>query len=502
MVDINQAQDPLRIGVVGVIHETNSFAPGKTELYDFQAEWVDGESAFVDRYKGTRTSMGGVIDAAIAEKAVLVPGLYTSATPSGMVTEAASHALVESIVQSIEPNMDGLLVILHGAMVTEASFDMEATILSAIRQQVGNQLPLAVTLDLHANISEDMVQLSDIIVAYDTYPHIDVYERAMEAFSLLVRYARGEIDPVMALSQPHLLVAPQAMLTSDGVMKELMDRAFEIEKDPKVLKVSVAGGFPFSDVPDAGFSFVVLTDGDPGLAQTYARQLSEMAWEHRERFKISGLTAEQAVKKAFEIEQGPVILVEGSDNVGGGSPADATHILKYLTQPLCKSLIVIRDTDAVHCAHKLGINGFFKGAVGGKSDDQHGESVMVEGKIRLLFDGEYQHVGPYMTGKWARMGLTAVVESGNLTLVLTENREAPWDLGHVLYIGLRPESFHVIVVKSAIAWKTAFGPIAAAVIEVDTPGCCSFNLQHFTYHQIKRPIYPLDSTTKEEANHV
>ncbi|MNH86868.1 hypothetical protein D3C73_393370 [compost metagenome] len=190
--------------------------------------------------------------------------------------------------------------------------------------------------------------------------------------------------------------------------------------------------------------------------------------------------------------EGPVILVEGSDNVGGGAPADATHTLQYLLNPAKKSLIVIRDELAAQEAHKLGIGGLFDGEVGGRSDDLHGDPVRVKGHIRLLFDGKYTHIGPYMTGQWANMGKTAVIEAGKLTLIVTEQRTAPWDLGHVSSVGLRPEDFHVINVKSAIAWKTAFGTVARHVIPVDTPGCCSSNLEHFNYKLLKRPIYPLD----------
>lgn len=486
------AGSPLRIGVVGVFHETNSFAPGMTELSAFQAEWIEGKAAFTKRYHGTRTSMGGVIDAAEEAGITLIPGLYTSTMPSGMVSHAAGQTLIERVRDSVPADIDGLMVILHGAMVSEVADDMEAAILGAIRRKVGDQLPLSVTLDLHANVSEEMVRLTNIMVAYDTYPHIDVYERAIEAFQLLIRSIRGEIQPVMALSQPYVLAAPQAMMTDHGMMKELMDQATAYEQHSKVLNISVCGGFPYSDVPDAGFSFVVLTDGDRELAEKYAGMMAERVWAGKERFAKVGLPAQQAVDAAMEIAQGPVIVVESSDNVGGGSPADATHILQHLIDPPRKSLVIIRDVEAVKLAHRLGVGNDFLASVGGKTDRMHGEPVRIAGRIRLLSDGEYTHSGPFLTGKLARMGRTAVIVAGNLTLVLTEERVAPWDPGHVLSLGLQPHSFHLIVVKSAVAWKTAFGSIATEVIEVDTPGCCSFNLHSFEYRKLKRPIYPLD----------
>lgn len=486
------ATGPIRIGVIGVIHETNCFAPGMTELEQFNWEWVKGKEAYFERYTGSRTSMGGAIDATNEQGVELVPGVYMAATPSGMVSAAAGEAIIEELVQSIPLDIDGLLVILHGAMVSESHPDMEGAILRRIREKIGDTLPLAMTLDLHANMSQAMAALPNIVVGYDTYPHVDAYERAIEATKLLVRTARREIRPVVGWSQPALIIVPQAMITAEGAMRQLMERAFEIESRPGVLNVTVIGGFPYSDVADAGMAFVVTTDGDPELARTYAEELSALAWEWKDRFAITGLTAEAAVAEAKNMTAGPVILVEGSDNVGGGSPADATHLLPSLLKASCRSLIVIRDQEAALAAHQIGVGGRFRGTVGGKSDTLHGPPVAIEGDVRLLSDGKYRHVGAYMTGQRANMGRTAVIEAGQVTIVLTEHRQAPWDIGHVWSVGIRPEDYHIIVVKSAVAWKTAFGEVAKAEIQVDSPGCCSFNLQHFQYHHLRRPIYPLD----------
>lgn len=488
----NEGRDRLHIGVAGIIHETNSFAPGKTMVDDFQEEWVTGKEQFYHRYEGTKTSMSGAIDGAANENVKLSPGLYTYATPSGMISQEAVEELVEAVVQSVDEEIDGLLVILHGAMVSELYMDVEGEILSRLRKRFSSNFPLAITLDLHANISRLMVEHADILVGYDTYPHIDAYDRAVEAFSLLVRTVRAEVSPVTCYKHSRMLIAPQTMITNEGVMKELMERAFAMEKEDKVLNVTVAGGFPYSDVPDAGMSFVVTTDGDVPMAKRLANELSQRAWKRREDFKVQEVTVEGAIRQSLNDDQGPDIFIEGSDNVGGGAPADATHTLKHLVDLPHKSLMVVRDTEAVQSARQIGVGGMLKFSVGGKSDTLHGEPVSINGNIRLLFDGFYRHVGSYMTGKWADMGDTAVVEAGRLTLILTEKRSAPWDIGHVLSIGIDPEEFKIIVVKSAVAWKTAFGAFAKKEIYLDTPGCCSSNLNHFNYEKLKRPIYPFD----------
>ncbi|MCU6712621.1 M81 family metallopeptidase [Paenibacillus sp. J5C_2022] len=485
--------DAPRIAVAGILHETNTFAPFATGIDAFRQEWIAGNAAFEARYGGTRTSMGGAIDAAVQHGAALAAGLYAAATPSGMVTAEAAEELMNAVVASVDPEADGLLLIMHGAMVAEGIPDMEGELLGRLRKRLGRQFPIAMTIDLHGNVSEEMAELADLIVGYDTYPHIDMYERAVEAFGLLMRYIERGIRPVRALAHTGMIVVPQAMMTEEGAMKELMDRAFAMEDAPGILNVTVAGGFPYSDVPDAGMTFIVTADGDEALAVRCAEELARLAVSWKDRFQLQALQPLEAVRTALLAEEGPVILAEGSDNVGGGAPADATHTLARLIEASKPALAVICDAEAVRTAAALGIGGVFRGKVGGRMDELHGQPVEVEGKVRTLFDGEYRHIGPYMTGQQAFMGLTAVLACGSLTLVLTEKRVAPWDLGHIDSIGLRAEDFHIILVKSAIAWQAAFGPFARSVIHIDSPGCCSANLSHFRYEQVHRPAYPLDA---------
>ncbi len=482
----------LRVAVSGLYHETNTFAPGKTTLADFQQEWMKGKEAFYSRYEGTRTSMGGVIDAAQQENVELVPGLYTYATPGGMVEEDAVDKFLSELEQSLDPELDGLILILHGAMVSEKRYDVEGDVLQFIRGKRGIDFPIAVTLDLHANISPEMVNNANIIVGYDTYPHIDAYERAVDAVHILACTLRGEHHPVMAWCSAKILAVPQQMVTHEMPMMELMQAAAGMEKDKRVLKVVVIGGFPYSDVPFVGMSFIVVTDNDPALAESCANKLAELAWSRKGSFQSKPLSGKEAVRIALTEPTGPVILAEGSDNVGGGAPADGTHLLQELKAAPCRSLIVIRDREEAVKAFTLGEGAAFEGWVGGKSDNLHGNPYWLEGTIMKISVGSYQHFGPYMAGQWAYMGKTAVVESHLLTVILTEERVPPWDIGHLVSLGLDPADYHIIVAKSAIAWRTAFGTIAKRSIDVDTPGCCSADLSHFDYKHVLRPLFPLD----------
>jgi microcystin degradation protein MlrC len=482
----------LRIGVVGLVHETNTFAPGMTEMDAFHNRIVEGKEAFYRRHEGTKTMMGGAIDGARKHDVELVPGFYADAVPSGMVSAATIEQLIQSVVNSVSEQLDGLLVILHGAMVSETYMDVEGELLRRLKERFTDSLPIAVSMDLHANMTQEMLNHANLWVGYNTYPHVDAYETTVEAMGLLVRMVRQEIVPYSYWEQSGMLVVPQTMITFEGAMSELMQQAFEMEKDPSVLNVTVLGGFPYSDIPDAGMSFIVTTDGDPKLAEALAKELGVAAWERREQFIVREFNVEEAIAKSLETIEGPDILIEGSDNIGGGGPADATHTLKLLLEIEARSLIVIRDVEAARKAHQQGVGTVLECDIGGKSGALHGEPVQIKGKIRLLFDGCYRFVGAYMTGRLAEMGKTAVVEAGQVTIILTENRSAPYDIGQVQSVGLDPYDYKMIVVKSAVAWRTAFGSIAKQEFYLDTPGACSSNLNHFTYEKLNRPIYPLD----------
>lgn len=490
----------LKIGIAGCMHETNTFAPGQTDLSHFKNEWVTDPSSFLDQYEGTRTGMGGVIDASRDMGFELEPLFYTQTTPSAIVAQDTAESILDIICKKIKDqasNLDGLVLILHGAMVSENWNDVEGEILSRVRDVFGSK-PIAVTIDLHANVSQKMVDKADILIGYDTYPHIDAYERAYEASNLLVRQINKQIKPVTFLKTCNLLVPPISMRTDSQPMKDLLEQAFEFEKDRDVLDVSIVGGFPYADISIAGMTIIVTTDGNREKAQQIADQMYSSTIQSSQHFKPELHNLDAACSMADGIEDAPVIFVESSDNVGGGSPADATHVLKALTEKRYERfLIFISDPQGVKKALSIGENKKMVHDVGGKTDQRygypviHGEPVRIEGEVRLLSDGEYMNEGKYMTGKKFSMGKTAVIEINNCPgskVVLTENRVSPRDPQQLKILQINPEDYQIIVVKAAIAWRTMFKFEPRHIIEVDTPGCCSSNLSHFKFKNIPQEV--------------
>ncbi len=475
----------------GIMHETHTFSVEPTPLSDFTV--VRGDDC--NQYAGTNHSLGGVIDACAELGVELSHTFFCQATATAPVASDLFDYLTGELIAGIEQHLpaDGIVLTLHGAMVAEGSLEADAEIVRRVRAVVGPEMPVAVTLDLHANIGPAIVDASTLIVGYDTYPHIDLNERAAEATRLLVRTINGEIAPVMALVKPPLLPVPQAMFTSVPPFSTIIERAHTLEAAGEALTISVAGSFAYADTEAAGMSIVAVTDNDPARAQAIAQELAELAWSLRDQMLITNVPPDAAVAEAIAHPEGPVILVDVGDNIGGGTPGDGTVLLtELLEQKATGAVMVIADPDAVQACFAAGVNGIVKTTVGGKTDNLHGAPVPIEGRVRLLSDGHWVHEGPENAGVAAEPGLTAVVEVDGVHLVLNSMKIAPGDLQQLKSVGIDPARQKIIVVKAAVRWRGGYAPVTKHAIHVNTPGLGSVDLASFGYESVLRPIWPLD----------
>lgn len=481
----------MRLITGGIQHETHTFSAEPTRAATFPTS--RGEECWT--YAGTNHSLGGVIDTCRDQGIDLVPTILCDGVATGTVDRDTFALLVGELCERIGAALpaDGIVLTLHGAMVADGAPDAEGDIVRRVREVVGPTLPIAVTLDYHANIGQQMVDGSTIVTTYDTYPHVDAAERGREAVDLLARTIRGEIRPTMALVKPPLLPVPQAQFTASPPFATLFARAHAMEQTGEALSVSIAAGFPYADIPDAGVSMLVTTDDDPAAAQRLAHELAESAWRMRDQMIVRNVPPAEAVAEAIAHSQCPVVLVDVGDNIGGGTPGDGTVLLsELLKQGAAEATIVVADPAAVEAAFTAGIGGAFTFAVGGKTDTLHGEPVPVSGRVRLLGDGEWVHEGPEQAGVPERMGRTAVVRVGGVNLVLTSVKSAPGDLQQLKSVGIDPARQRIIVVKAAVRWRGGYAPITKHSIDVDTPGLGSVDLSRFAFHHLRRPIFPLD----------
>ncbi len=485
----------MRIAVGCIGHETNTFSPVLTTIDNFKKGSYHRGDEIISAFRGTRTITGGFLDVAEQLNLQPVPLLWAFATPSGMVEHAAYQTLKTEFLTLLQNagELDGVLLDLHGAMVTEELEDAEGDLIQAVRETVGETW-IVTTLDLHANITEKMAHYTDVIIGFDTYPHIDCYERGFEAGQLLFGMNRGNVQPTMAYRQLPLLTAPPAQCTMKSPMTEVINALHALETERGVVTATLSMGFPFADITDAGVSVLVTTNGDMALAETHADRFAAHIWDMRERFTFNLHSVEAAIEIANQTDGTPIVLADGADNPGGGGPCDGTTILrKFIEADVQDAVIaVIADPESVNQAVAAGVGNRVQLNVGGKTDTQHGAPIALTGSVKALSDGRFILKGPMGRGTAGNMGRTAVVQIGGIEIILTERRIQPYDAQVLRSVGIEPKARKLIALKSAVHFRADYTPIAHQILDVDTPGVHSPNLFSYDYQQLRRPIYPLD----------
>lgn len=494
----------MRMVTGGIAQETNTFQWQPTTLDDFSrpgfGEILRGQEIL--DLAGTGTVYGGVVPEAERLGVELIPTTYGDVMPGGRVDRAAFDLMRDEILAGIRAALpvDGVLLVLHGAMALTDHDDAEGLLLAGVRELVGPDIPIVAPLDLHTNLSDEMVGLADALVGYKEYPHTDTPETGAQAMRLLVSTVRGEARPTMAHARLPLVVPNQSMVTTwQSPLKVAIDRAREMEGEPGVLAATLLGGFPFADVPFAGVSAIVVTDNDPAMARRYADELASICWNRRAEFAIHPVPVAEAIAEAMAGAAGSVyVLADIADSGASGTAGDGTAILRGLLDATARSVALaqIMDPDAVAECIAAGVGSTVTLNVGGKHDRLHGDPVEVTGVVKLIHEGSFPIAGPMGAGTLASRGRTVLLEidgPGGIELQLTELRGHPHDLNFFRAFGIEPTERRMLVLKSAAHYRAAFEPIATKVIEVDAPGISSPKLDSFPYRQLRRPIYPLDA---------
>ena len=488
------------IAVAGISHESNSFNVRPTVLTDF-SPGIGEESAeeFLRERAKERTTVSGYIAGADRFGLVLYPMLVTAATPKGPVADQAFEAMAAEILRQLEaaPSLDGVLLALHGAMVVESfpSGDLELT--RRVREALGKDMPIVVTHDFHANIDPEIVKHCNALITYKETPHIDTFERGLQAAEIMARMVRGEVEPVQAVVKPPMVYNIVFHHTKYEPLRPIVAESRKVEEDPSVLAVSVSGGYQYADVPWMGPSVVVVTDGDLELAEREAKRLSGLLFETRHQIKLEELKAAEAVSQAMRHEGRPVVLIDMGDNIGGGTPGDSTFLLAELIRQGAQGwVMVIADADAYSIAEQSGVRGNFDFAVGGKSDGMHGDPVPIQGRVRSLHEGRYVEPEVRHGGRrYWEMGRTAVIHVAGSTLdapnllLLTTERSSPNSAHQLISNGVYVERQKIIVAKGAIAPRAAYEPIASLMIPVDTPGATAVNPADFEYKSVREGLF-------------
>lgn len=488
----------MRIAVGSIMQETNTFAPTATDVATFVAGYLWRGEELLGGYGDARVEVPAFLDVLRAAGAVPVPLLAAHAYSGGPVTRAAFDQLVGDLTGRLREALpvDGVLLALHGAMVVEDEPDAEGELLERVRAVVGPDVPVAASLDLHGHITPRMLASATILVGYQEYPHIDMWETGARTAALLLETLRGRIRPAMALAKRLMLLSPVIARTVDGPLRPVVEMARAMERDGRALAASLFPVQPWLDVPDLGFAALVVADGDAGAALEAAEELASMAWGARAAFEPELVSLADAVRAGLESE-GTTVVGDAGDAPSSGAAADSAAVLReLLAQGADRAgrpvYLTLRDAPAASACAAAGIGAEVTLAVGHSLSTAAGQPLRVTGRVRVLTDGTYTMRGPGATGIIMHMGLTAVLAIGDIRLVLKSLPSMEWDPAVFTSVGLDPTDAALVFVKSPSHFRVAFAPLAQRVLMADTPGASRVNMRALGFKNVTRPLYPLD----------
>jgi microcystin degradation protein MlrC len=489
----------MRLVIAMMKHETNTFSPIRTDWQRF-LDWGAYLGPEARRaYEGTGMPMAAYLDLAKSAGAEIVTPVAAEAMPSGPVTKEAYETMSDAILAAVAEGCDAAMLDLHGAMVAETTPDGEGTLLERIRA-VAPGLPIAVTCDLHANLSDKMVENCTALIGYKTYPHVDMYAVGRQVGEILLAALAGKIRPTMAWGRRPLLAQTLRMGTDDEPMKGLIAMARE-EEARGLLAATVFGGFPLADTPSAGLSAICIADGDAAAAGAATERLLAAAWAKRDDFLYAHEPLDRAVaraKSAAEGAGGPVLLLDHADNTGSGGTQDVMTVIREVIRQGLEDVAVgaVCDPAAVAAMGKAGVGATVTLALGGRTDMPSiglaGAPLEITGKVRALSDGEWVVRGPMYTGVTVQMGPSAVLDTGKVQIVVVSRHHEPWDQGVFTSLGIDPATKRFLLLKSRIHYRAGFAPMAAATITCDGDGVTTSNNDLLRFSQVRRPVFPLD----------
>ncbi len=487
-----------RVLTAEVFHETNTFSRLHTDEEAFRNRlFLPGKDALAER-RDTNTEIAGFLDVADACDWEIDHVLSVAAGPSGYVTRGAFDWICRPIVDRVcEGNHNGILLALHGAMVPEFCEDGEGELLQRIRAVVGPSMPIAVSLDPHANVTQLMCELADILISFKTYPHVDMRDTGRQAANILQRTMTGEIKPRTLIVRPPMLKEINGGRTDIGPMIDRLAKARAYEARDDVFAVSVNGGFASADIAEVGPSVLVTCEGDYSAHGKFADDISEDIWARRNDGLNTYLTVEAAAALAttYQSAQGPLIIADYADNPGGGAYGDSTALLEAMltakVDEACFGPIVDSNTVQALCGLRLGAR--VSVDLGGKTDPVLGGGPLhLNAELVHVSDGHFIGDGPIMGGLPGSFGPSLVIRVDGIEIIVTSLARQIMDLQQFKAFGIYPECKRVVALKSMQHFRAAFTPISGQIIVCDSGALCTPNYTRMPYENVRRPIFPLD----------
>jgi microcystin degradation protein MlrC len=488
----------VRIAIAGFSDETCTFCPDPTTI-DRYEPWALRGQAILDQNRGIPTYINGYMKVLEAEGAEIVPVTYAARGPGGFtswLTNDCYEKYANEIADGLRNagRLDGVLLSLHGAMAASGVPKPEAELVRRCRAAVGN-VPIMVTLDLHANEDHELTDASDGVFVLKTYPHIDSEEIGEVAARCMVMTVRGEFKPAQALRKPGLVSASIYQASGYHPMKVVFDRCREWEKNEKVYCVSVAPGYAYADVEDIGMSVVAVTNGDQALAEKVAQDVSHLAWSLREAFTRPLPKPKEAVAEVMRLVaqgKGPIVIADGADRTG-----DSTHVLAELIAQDAKNWAIpgIADPKAakqLQQHHKVGDKVTL--SIGGWASEFSGPPVEITGTVEYMGEPAYEMIGPMMKGAKINEPFVARINLGdNRHVGVAAHMRGALDSAALTAIGVDVKTLDIITLKDRVHHRAYWEGFGATSFPIDAPGIGPADLSILHYDNAPADAFPIGS---------
>jgi microcystin degradation protein MlrC len=481
----------MKVFVAGIAAETNTFCPRLTSKKDFIDKYVESESKNNDAIRCVAVPLVTFAERAANRGWMYLEGLFVSAPPSGSIIKRDYEELRDTLLNDLSKAMpvDMVILNLHGAMVAQDYDDCEGDILYRIREIVGKDTPIGVLLDPHANLTNDMLKLSDIIVCYKEYPHTDIEESANHLFSLMEDFVDKKTNPCMVAFDCHVI---NSYPTTLEPMKSYMDRIKQLENKNDVISISIVHGFPWSDVEDVGSKIITITDNQPDKALSLAKKLGIELFELRDKTMPHFYSIDEALKVAVQSDTVPVVLADFADNAGGGAYGDSTFILQHIIKNNINNVAlgVLWDPVAVDIATSVGVSNKLPLRIGGKMGLYSGDPVDVVATVTAINQNLIVNFSAGVVG----YGKAVSIRVGSIDIVLSSIRQQVYSTECFSKMGIDLTQKSIVVVKSSEHFRASFKTISNNILSVKTNGTLCPDFSSIQYTKVKRKIWPLDKS--------
>ena len=497
-----------RVALLGFSIECNKFAPPATKEHFLARTYLEGDAVVEEARSATPTMLPetpGFVAAMDASGPWTPVGIALAMTePNGPVEHRFFVELLDTIRHRLTAALpvDAVYICSHGAGLTTEEDDPDGVLFEMVREIVGPDVPIAATLDLHANVSGRMVRSIDVFIGYRTNPHLDMRERGTEA-AAAVRVMLGGLKPKRALIRLPIVPPTVTMLTAAGPYAEMIDFG-QRQMGPEIMNVSVMGGFAFADTAKNGLTVVVTARRDKGAAEALARQIAALGWANRARFSPRLTSLEEAVERALAVGRDPLqpalAFADVADNPGGGGRGNTTFLLRAFYEAGVPDALlgVFYDPDLAAEAHRHGVGIDFEARFNRSETTRFSEPYTAPATVSALSDGHCVGRRGIYAGLRLELGLCAALRIGGLQVVVISHRVQCADPIFFEMMGFDIARARAVVVKSRGHFRGGFdeffGP--EQIVEVDLPGLTSPMLNRFEWQRLPRPVIPLDENVE------